>query len=229
MVMNFRISRVDYDKHVVALRRTQIVFQNGQDLVVRDYGGSVHTLWSVARLREARLITLSPDLELVAFWVRNNERFYLEDCNAGRIWERRINTDKADALAIRFAPAGDLLACFDEFDGVYRVHIFSITKHYESTLESFGAAILHDEELRRFTCLGPAGLTGDKSQVLRVLDRRGTVREEISGAPVRRGALRARSPLSLVQFYQCRDQWPRRRTGRCALHRARGQWVNERR
>lgn len=169
---------------IIAVRYNEYVLREDDCLIVKTYGGDARELWRDERLTTAKLITLSHDLAHVAFWHRASENFYLERLGSGQVWRKRINTDKADGIAIRFSLSDDLVACFDEYDGAYRVHLYSLAKGYERKLVSLLEPIIHDDDLRRFVCVEkqnpPLIFTPPLyPDVVRIRDRNGSVREEL--------------------------------------------------
>lgn len=173
-----------HDTETLRVSESRTVVRTGLRILLIEPPQDWRILFEDARLAEARFVRISPDLGHLAWWHRPSERFHLAKIGGGIVWERRINTDKADALDIRFSPSGDAVACFDEYDGGYRVHLYSIAKADETDLGPSLVPICCDPELRRFACVEPGARSDPFSppasacnpDVLTIRDRRGTVR-----------------------------------------------------
>jgi hypothetical protein len=100
-----------------------------------------------------RFLTACPDGEHFAFWSDRDGSFCLMNTAGETVWRRGVNTDKTLPHDIRFSPSGDVVACFDDWDGGHRIHLFNIHKRYENTVGPSWGPVIHDILFRRFSVI----------------------------------------------------------------------------
>jgi hypothetical protein len=169
-----------------------VIVEREQSLVV--WGGE----YSESRICSVGGISFlceSPDGTHLAFWSDKGESFHLVTRAGKHVWSRKINTDKAAPHDVRFSPTGDAVAFFDDYDGLYRVHFYSIEKNYTTEFAAGWSPIGFDPGLRRFAERKTAGAVGElqdcalgltpgllelmrPEHLIQIKDRRGSVREK---------------------------------------------------
>jgi len=132
---------------IIGNKRISIV-STGNSLLRCEEGKESYTIWQFRY--DIKFLSGCSDGEHFAFWLGENERFYLMNINGEVIWSCRINTDRALPHYIRFSSSGDAVAFIDDYDGGHRIHFYNITKQYNTEFGPSETPIGYNANLRRF-------------------------------------------------------------------------------
>lgn len=154
--------------------RPTLVFAHEGTLYAGDAGARADAM--AKGLGTVQHLVASADGRYLAYF--SDERIRLVDAGGERIWSHRINTDKADVHDIRFTPMGDALGCFDDYDGLHRLHLYRLDRDAAIEFTQASSPIAADAQLRRFVI---ANRTSPEEKArhhtgVAILDRRKTLR-----------------------------------------------------
>lgn len=173
---------------ILSLNRDQVVVCRCNQIMLKELRpNSEWKKLATVTCSEDDMLSVSGDLSHFAYWNGCAESFYLHSMDGSKIWQKRINTDKAIPLEIKFSQSSDAVAFFDDYDGGYRIHFYSIEKSYDTDFGPSLVPIICDAELRRFGCVEPVPSSDpfippaskcDKNRIT-IRDRRGSIRDYI--------------------------------------------------